>query len=110
MTPNEPQYLYLTTIGWKSGNPHRIEIWFVQHQDCYYLVSEGRQRAHWVQNIQHNPAVKFTVADRAFQGRGRLIDPNVDSSLAVSVSALMDKKYGWSNGLIVELKPDSSST
>lgn len=104
---DKPQYLYLTTTGWKTGNPHRIEIWFVQHQDCYYLVSESKEAAHWVKNIQHNPAIKFTVGNVAFEGKGRLIDPATDVSLTAAVSALMDAKYAWSDGLIVELKPDS---
>ncbi len=30
---NEPPYLYLTTTGRRSGNPHEIEIWFVAHDD-----------------------------------------------------------------------------
>ena len=102
----EPQYLYLTTTGWKTGNPHRIEIWFVQHLDCYYLVSEGKEAAHWVQNIQRDPAIKFTVGTTSFEGKGRLIDPAVDVALTAAVSALMDAKYAWSNGLIVELKPE----
>jgi hypothetical protein len=28
--PKQPQLLYLTTIGWKTGKQHRIEIWFVE--------------------------------------------------------------------------------
>ncbi|MBD0359100.1 MAG: nitroreductase family deazaflavin-dependent oxidoreductase [Nitrososphaeraceae archaeon] len=46
-----PQFLYLTTIGWKTGKQHRIEIWFVEYNKRYYLVSERRKHAHWVQNI-----------------------------------------------------------
>jgi hypothetical protein len=41
---NEPQFLYLTTIGWKTGNPHEIEIWFVAHDGRYYVVSELHER------------------------------------------------------------------
>src|SRR5262249_11254464 len=103
----EPQYLYLTTVGWKSGNAHRIEIWFVQHEGNYYLMSESREKAHWVQNILRNPAVKFEVGDGPFEGQARRIDPAVDRSLAATVSALMDQKYGWSGGLIIALTPDT---
>ncbi len=38
---HEPQFLYLTTIGRKSGKPHQIEIWFVEYQGCCYIVNEG---------------------------------------------------------------------
>ena len=37
-----PQFLYLTTIGWKTGKQHRIEIWFVEHNnDRYVLHGKG---------------------------------------------------------------------
>src|SRR5690606_40402263 len=47
----EAQYLYLTTIGRKTGNPHEIEIWFVEYEGNYYLVSEYPDRSDWVKNI-----------------------------------------------------------
>ena len=69
----ELQYVYVTTTGWKSGNPHTIEIWFVAYDGRYYIVSEHRERSHW-QNIRRNPAIAFRVGDRHF-GRGRVVDP-----------------------------------
>lgn len=101
----EPQYLYLTTRGWKTGRDHMIEIWFVAHGGRYYLVSEHRERSHWVRNIQREPEVAFYVGDRSFTGRGRVIDPAGEPGLAATVVALMDAKYEWSDGLIVELEP-----
>jgi deazaflavin-dependent oxidoreductase (nitroreductase family) len=97
------QFLYLTTQGWRSGNPHRIEIWFVEYEGRFYIVAETRQQAHWVQNIQHNSAVEFRVGETTYQGTGRLIDAEPD--LIQAISALMDEKYEWSDGLIVELSP-----
>lgn len=101
--PGQPQYLYLTTTGWKSGAAHEIEIWFVEHAGRYYLVSEKRERSHWVQNIRHNPAVTFRVGERAFAGTGRVVEPSAEPELAAQVARLMDSKYGWSDGLMVEL-------
>lgn len=109
MSDAEEIFLYLTTIGRKSGLPRQIEIWFVQHADCYYLVAEHRERAHWVQNILHTPRVQFSVGSRADQNavlplraaQARLVAH--DEPLAAQVRALMDAKYGWSDGLIVEV-------
>jgi deazaflavin-dependent oxidoreductase (nitroreductase family) len=103
--PDDLQFLYLTTTGWRSGNPHRIEIWFVAHEGRFYLVSEQRERSHWVQNIRHIPAVTFHVGDKTFAGTGRIVDSAQEKELAAAVSALMDAKYEWSDGLIVELTP-----
>jgi deazaflavin-dependent oxidoreductase (nitroreductase family) len=104
---HEPQHLYLTTTGWKSRNSHTIEIWFVAYGGQYYLVSEHRERSHWVQNIRHNPSVTFRVGEATFQGIGRVVDPTAEPELAAAVSALMDAKYEWSDGLIVELMPEA---
>lgn len=99
------QYLYLRTTGRKTGNPHTIEIWFVEYGGCYYLVAEHCERAHWVQNIRRNPAVQLRVGERTMPGVGRLVRRDEEPALAEAVSHLMEDKYGWSDGLIVELRP-----
>ena len=56
-----------------------------------------------VQNILHDPTISFHVDNRAFHGYGRVIEDAVETDLINRISQLMDKKYGWSDGLIVEL-------
>jgi deazaflavin-dependent oxidoreductase (nitroreductase family) len=102
----EPEFLYLTTTGWKSGNPHAIEIWFVGRAGRYYVVSEMGERSHWVQNVQRHPPVTFRVGETTYQGTGRAVDRAAEPELAAAVAALMDAKYEWSDGLMVELTPD----
>lgn len=105
----EPQFLYLTTIGRKSGKPHQIEIWFVEHDGCYYLIHEGDRHADWELNIFHDPRVVFRVGSRdaePLDGTGRAVEPAQEPGLAAVVKALMDAKYSWNDGTIVELKPD----
>lgn len=107
-------FLYLTTTGRKSGLPRPIEIWFVEREGRYYMVSGSRERSHWVKNIQHDPGVTFSVGTRTDRsaGRaltratGRVVTPEHDADLCRQVCALMDAKYGWSDGLIVELTPE----
>lgn len=94
------QYLYLTTIGHKSGNLHEIEIWYVEHDGCYYLVSEKREQAHWVQNIRANPEITFRVGETNSNGTGAIPD---DDAIITAVKAKMDAKYNWSDGLVVQL-------
>jgi len=100
------EFLYLTTIGWKSGRPHEIEIWFVEHEGKFYLVSEHEQSSHWVRNIKRQPLISFRVGQSKYEGKGREVDRKEESDLAQAVSALMDKRHGWSRGLIVELTPN----
>ncbi|MCU0499355.1 MAG: nitroreductase/quinone reductase family protein [Anaerolineae bacterium] len=96
------QYLYLTTIGWKSGKAHEIEIWYVAHAGCYYLCAEQRERAHWVQNLQRQPEIRFRVEDQTFDGLARIVTPD-ETDLLTILAGLMQQKYGWNHGLFVEL-------
>jgi deazaflavin-dependent oxidoreductase (nitroreductase family) len=96
------QFLYLGTTGWKSGRPHRIEIWFVEHGEKYYVMSEGGERAHWVRNVMRNPKVSFRVAGRSFSGSAKIVEKG---PVAAAIKKLMKEKYGWDSGLVVELTP-----
>jgi deazaflavin-dependent oxidoreductase (nitroreductase family) len=99
----------LTTRGWKTGNQHRIEIWFVEYNERYYVISERLESAHWVQNIKHNPKVSFSIKENIFTGTARIVDQENESALAREISKLMSTKYKWSQGLIVELTPMNST-
>ncbi len=99
---DSPQFLYLDTTGWKTGR-HRIEIWFVEHNGQFYIMSEHCERSHWVRNIAHNPKVSFSVGSDRFEGTARTISQ--EPQLVAEVAKLMKGKYGWDGGLIVELKP-----
>jgi hypothetical protein len=65
--------------------------------------------SHWVQNIKHNPKVSFRVNDNEFKGTARIVDQEKESDSAGEVSKLMNTKYKWSQGLIVELTPINST-
>ena len=94
----------MTTRGWKTGNQHRIEIWFVEYNERYYVISERLESAHWVQNIKHNPKVSFSINnENIFIGTARIVDQEKEPGLAREVLKLMSTEYKWSQGLIVEL-------
>jgi deazaflavin-dependent oxidoreductase (nitroreductase family) len=98
-------FLYLTTTGRRSGLPREIEIWFTEREGHYYLIAEHRERAHWVRNIQAQARVNVRLGDRRFEGTARLVDEASEPELSKAVKALSDAKYGWSDGLIVEISP-----
>ena len=99
----EPPFLYLNTSGWKTGKQHKIEICFVEYDGRYYIISEREDNAHWVRNIMHNSKVSFSLNDTTFEGAARIVNREKESELATEVSKLMNTKYGWSEGVIVEL-------
>jgi deazaflavin-dependent oxidoreductase (nitroreductase family) len=97
-------YLYLTTTGRVTGQPREIEIWFAEHGGRFYLVAE-RESANWVRNIRSRPQVKVRVGAAEVNAIARVVYDDREPQLAVTVKALFDAKYGWSDGLIVELTP-----
>ena len=104
----EEQFLYLTTVGRKSGAPREIEIWFTHVGTAYYLIAEQRAEANWVKNMQHNAHINFRVGARRFAGSGRMLDEKADAALWRVVAERFAQKYGWNDGLIVELMPDEA--
>jgi hypothetical protein len=68
-------------------------------------MSEVGKNAHWVRNINHNARISFSVDGLNYKGQARVIDFLKESQLAAQVSELMNAKYKWDQGLIVELEP-----
>jgi len=76
-------FLYLTTIGRQTGQPHRIEIWFAAHEGRLYLLSGGRERADWVRNLQANPRVTVELGDETHVGVAHVLEAGAaDDQLA----------------------------
>ncbi len=99
------QYLYLTTTGRTSGLPRLIEIWFVTDGERYYLLSSGFRGSQWVKNIEKEPSVQVRVGSREFVALGRVLDPVADHERWDLAQRLGREKYGWGDGLPVELTP-----
>jgi deazaflavin-dependent oxidoreductase (nitroreductase family) len=104
--PGDAAYLYLTTTGRRSGLPREIEIWFTRRDQRYYIIAEHYHMAHWVQNLLENPKVRWRVGQATLTGRARLVDPVAEPKLNQSIQDLSLEKYGWGDGLVVELIPD----
>ncbi|MCG8420977.1 MAG: nitroreductase family deazaflavin-dependent oxidoreductase [Proteobacteria bacterium] len=106
-------FLYLTTTGRTTGQARKIEIWFVEHGGRYYLVSEHGERANWVKNIANDPNVAFSIGQREVEtdrrpltpAVARFVDRDDELELVDTIRGLMNKKYNWSNDLVVELTP-----
>jgi deazaflavin-dependent oxidoreductase (nitroreductase family) len=95
--------LYLTTTGRISGLPRQIEIWFVQSSGTLYLLAEHFHRAHWVQNIQGDARVKIRIGEREWAATARVLDPDRDREEWELAQELGRRKYGWGDGLPVEI-------
>ena len=101
----DKQVLYLTTIGRKTGLQRQIEIWFVVYGDRFYLFAETREAAGWVKNIRSNPEVTVRIGERQLAATARVLERGNDRELWDQVAAIADGKYGWGDGLPVEITP-----
>lgn len=92
----DEDFAYLTTIGRKSGKPHRIEIWFAVHGRQLFLLSGGGDSADWVRNIRRNGDVRIQVGSRAIGARARIARSGAEDAHA---RELLDAKYmEWKPG------------
>jgi deazaflavin-dependent oxidoreductase (nitroreductase family) len=94
--------LYLTTRGRKTAQPREIEIWFTHRDGRFYVIAEY-PTSHWVQNVRADPEVQVRVAGSSFKAHARVVSPEVDLELQRAVQGLSRTKYGWGEGLVVEL-------
>jgi deazaflavin-dependent oxidoreductase (nitroreductase family) len=101
----DKQVLYLTTIGRRTGLSREIEIWFVVCCERFYLFAETGEAAGWVKNIRRNPKVRVRIEEWRIDAAARVLDRHADRKLCDQVVAIADRKYGWGDGLPVEVTP-----
>lgn len=52
----------ITTTGRQSGQPHRIEIWFLNVAGSIYITGTPGKR-DWFANLRANPALMFHLKE-----------------------------------------------
>lgn len=86
----------LETIGRSSGLPRVIEIWFAADGDRIYVLSGGRDTAHWVRNLRRAPRVRVRLGGRWYEGSASVIEGATDEQRARELLAA--KYQGWRPG------------
>jgi deazaflavin-dependent oxidoreductase (nitroreductase family) len=56
---NSKKIIDITTIGRKSGNPHRIEIWFHNIDGKIYITGMPGRKRDWYRNMLADPHFIF---------------------------------------------------
>ena len=97
------QYLYLTTTGRITGRPREIEIWFVLADGKLYILAEHFRKAQWVKNIERNERARLLMGEREYEATARVLDRKRDSAAWKMAQQLAREKYGWGEGLPVEI-------
>jgi deazaflavin-dependent oxidoreductase (nitroreductase family) len=87
----DPEYAYLTTIGRRTGTPHRIEIWYRRIGDVVWFISGGLANADWVKNLMADPRVTIEIGDETLHGTAFVDDQQADEARR----ALAARYQGW---------------
>jgi deazaflavin-dependent oxidoreductase (nitroreductase family) len=111
-------YAYLTTTGRRTGQPHRIEIWFGVDDGRMYLLSGGRDRSDWVRNLRENAQVMIELGDETRNGMARILqegtaeDRHARDLLVAKYATPANTLEDWgrrSLAVVVEFPADASS-
>jgi deazaflavin-dependent oxidoreductase (nitroreductase family) len=90
-------YTYLTTLGRRTGKPHRIEIWFAIDDGKLLMLAGGRERADWIRNIQANNRVTVEIGNETHPGIARIVSPGTSEDSRAR--ELLVAKYREGNNL-----------
>jgi deazaflavin-dependent oxidoreductase (nitroreductase family) len=81
------RFLMLTTIGRKSGKPHRtvIEVVFYDRQSGAYTIASGwGSKSDWYKNLRQNPRVVIHVGLRQFQANAQQLESDQAEQLLLN--------------------------
>jgi len=87
----DEKYIYLTTRGRKTGNPHTVELWFAIAGEKIYLSHEGAY-SDWMKNILAGVEVEFKIGKIQFKGNARIAQAG--EAFELGKHALYHKYYG----------------
>ena len=93
------KYIYLTTIGRKTGNLHTVELWFSIAKEKIYLSHEGKH-TDWMKNIRKNNSVDFTIENTHFKGRAQIFTNG--EPFKIGKHALYNKYYGKASEDVID--------
>ncbi len=76
----DEDFCYITTTGRRTGNPHRIEIWFAGEPGgrTIYVLAGGRERADFVRNAMADPRVTVRIGDGEGEATARVVEPDTE--------------------------------
>ena len=83
----------ITTVGRSSGEPKRLEIWFHNVDDRYYITGRPGPRS-WYANVLADPSIMFHLKESVeadLDGTARAVtDPDEKRSVFLSAKKLSE--------------------
>jgi deazaflavin-dependent oxidoreductase (nitroreductase family) len=94
-------YVYVTTTGRRSGQPHEVELWFLARGNTLYCLNSGDGRraagmADWILNLRELPRARVRLGADTFDATARFPEPG--SSEDIEVRPVTFAKYQPTTG------------
>lgn len=104
--------ILLTTVGRKSGQPHRVVVDIIGHdksKDTYYVSAAFGRLSDWYLNLRANPTVHAQVGRRRFTAQATTLPPEEAEDILVEFAhrhpryvrlmmRVIGVRIGWSEG------------
>ncbi len=87
----QPNVLILTTVGRRSGRPHRTPVEFSRgpQENVYFVMSGWEGRTDWYRNARANPSVHVRLRGREWDTIAEPV-PNADVAHVLKQIALVE--------------------
>ncbi len=102
-----PAQVMLTTVGRKSGRPHRAVVDLLKHDaatNTWYVTSGYGARSDWYRNLEANPEVQVQAGRRTFRARAATLPPDKAEELTLNLwrqhGRLYRLYYDWGLRLV----------
>ncbi len=79
--------IVLETTGWRSGRPHRTPVLAAAFQDRLLVTTYRGRRSHWVQNLLHNPDLRYWIGDIPHDATALVVAPDAPLTPGLSEPA-----------------------
>jgi deazaflavin-dependent oxidoreductase (nitroreductase family) len=66
-------------------------------------VLAEHETSNWVQNLRADAEVRVRIGSESFAAQARVLRPEEDGRLCREIQELSRRKYGWGDGLVVQL-------
>lgn len=93
------KFIYLTTVGRKTGKAHTVELWFASQNARIFLSHEG-EPTDWMKNLISNKRVSAKISVFKFNADARIASD--DGSREVGKRVLYEKYYGPANKKMID--------
>jgi deazaflavin-dependent oxidoreductase (nitroreductase family) len=94
---SQQPYVWLTTVGRRSGQLRTVELWFLLEGATVYFLAGGGEGASWVRNSAAQPEVRVRLGGAAYRGRARTPEPGSDEDRRAR-RGIAAKYQAWTEG------------